>query len=156
MDVKLEGPERIGKDSRGSQTPRHSTTAQSEAPPDHDEDANMIANQMNREAFPDDIPDQPVGHENDVADLFMPEEDDEDAMVTTLLLAGVESDVAKIYAARFAGSRKAETFLQGIWSRRHSPGSIGGCSNGRGRSYALEVLRKTRSSSVAWQSTPSP
>ena len=64
---------------------------------------------MDREAFPDDVPDQHVGHEDEVADLFMSEEADEDAMVTALLLAGVESDVAKMYAARVVGSAKAET-----------------------------------------------
>ena len=67
---------------------------------------------MDREAFPDDIPDQPVGHEDNVADLVMPEEDDEDAMVTALLLAGVESDVVKMYAAQVVGSAKAETFCE--------------------------------------------
>ena len=38
----------------------------------------------------------------------MSEEANEYATVTALLLAGVESDVAKVYAARVVGSSKAE------------------------------------------------
>ena len=113
MDVELEGLEQIGSDSRGSRTPRHTTTAHSEAPPDlDDEDAAIVADQMDCEAFPDDVPNQHAGHEDEVADLFMSEEADEDAMVTALLLAGVESDVAKMYAARVVGPAKAETFYE--------------------------------------------
>ena len=67
---------------------------------------------MDREAFPDGVPDQPAENEEDIADLFMPEEADEDAMVTALLLAGVEDAEAKMYAARMVGSVKAETFYE--------------------------------------------
>ena len=117
VDVELEGLEQIGSDSRGSRTPRHTTTAHSEAPPDlDDEDGAVVADHVDREAFPDDVPDQHVGHEDEVADLFMSEEADEDAMVTALLLAGVESDVAKMYAARLVGSAKAQTFYE-VYSR---------------------------------------
>ena len=42
----------------------------------------------------------------------MSEEADEDTVVTAMLLAGVESDLAKAYAARVVGSRKAETFYE--------------------------------------------
>ena len=93
-------------------TPRHSTTAHSEAPPDlDDEDTVKIADRVDRGAIPDDVPNQHAGHEDEVADMCMSEEADEDAVVTALLLAGVESDVAKVYAARAVGSAKAETFV---------------------------------------------
>ena len=82
------------------------------APQDHDEDADIIADQMDHEAFPNDVPDQPVGNEAEVADLFMPAENDEDAMLTALLLAAVEGDVAKAFAPRVVGSRKAETLYE--------------------------------------------
>ena len=72
----------------------------------------MSADRMDREAFPDNIPNQPFGTEDDAADLFMSEEANKDAMVTALLLASVESDVAKLDAARVVGSSKAETFYE--------------------------------------------
>ena len=63
MDVELGGLQQIGSDSRGLRTPRHSTTARSEAPPDlDDEDAAIVADHVDREAFPDDVPDQHVGN----------------------------------------------------------------------------------------------
>ena len=40
------------------------------------------------------------------------DEADKDAMVTALLLDGVEGEVAKMYAARVVGSAKAETFYE--------------------------------------------
>ena len=94
-------------------TPRHTTTAHSEAPPNlEDEDADIVADHVDREAFPDGVPDLPVENEEDIADLFMSEEADEDATVTALLLAGVEDAEAKMYAARVVGPVKAETFYE--------------------------------------------
>ena len=54
MDVELEGLEQVGNDSQRPRTPRHTTTAHSEAPQNlHDEDADIVADLVDREAFPD-------------------------------------------------------------------------------------------------------
>ena len=77
------------------------------------DDAELVADGVDREAFPDDQAVDVDSPEDVVADLFMSDAEDEgNQMLDALMLAGVDPPAANLFAARVSPSSRPETFFE--------------------------------------------
>ena len=130
-------PQPMGNEIRGLEQldrPQHSDQASSSRPQpnpnsnpvpttrsgrmdDDDDLADKVEGTVDRDAYPEQAPEESTfgSMVEEVYDLFMGDEkEDDDAMISSLVLAGVDIEDARIFIARCNGTRRSPLFTRSM------------------------------------------